>query len=122
MLKTAPLICLLLLCKLSYAAKWYVGPTRTYTYCSQVALLVQHGDSVLIDPATYTNDPQVKWTKNNLVIMGNGGRPSLVAGAIIAADIVGKAIFVISGHDVKGKKVEIFFLRIVIFTITKMVF
>jgi hypothetical protein len=104
--KITSLVCLIFLTQYCFATKWYVGPTRTYTYCSQVAPLVQHGDSILIDPGTYTNDPQVKWTKNNLVIMGNGSRPNLVAGAIIAADVLGKAIFVISGNDVKVENIE----------------
>ena len=40
-----------------HATTWNVGPTRSYTYCSQVAPLVQHGDTVEIDFATYINDP-----------------------------------------------------------------
>ena len=55
-----------------HATTWNVGPTRSYTYCSQVAPLVQHGDTVEIDFATYINDPQVIWNKNNLYIVGVG--------------------------------------------------
>jgi len=89
------------------ATTWQVGPTRTYTYCSQVAPLVQHGDTVAIDYATYINDPQVIWNKNNLYIVGVGGRPRLEAGSIIANDMVnGKGIFVISGANVRVHNIE----------------
>jgi len=91
----------------SFAATWHVGPSRTYTYCSQVASLVQDGDSILIDKAIYVNDPQVKWSKNNLYIAGIGGRPRLEAGSIIANDMSnGKGIFVISGSNVQVDNIE----------------
>jgi len=91
----------------SFANTWHIGPTRAYTYCSQVASLVQDGDTILIDPGTYINDPQVKWTKNNLYIAGNNGRPRLEAGAIIANDMTnGKGIFVISGNNVHVHNIE----------------
>ena len=63
----------------SYATLWQVGPARTYTYCSQVAPLVQDDDTVQIDFATYINDPQVQWSKSNLYIVGVGG-PAAFAG------------------------------------------
>ena len=100
---------LLLACFLqnAHATTWRVGPTRTYLYCSQVAPLVQNGDTILIDYATYVNDPQVKWSKNNLFIQGVGGRPVLRAGSIIANDAVnGKGIFVISGAHVTVENIE----------------
>ncbi len=91
----------------SYATTWNVGPSRTYTYCSQVAPLVQHGDTILIDQAIYINDPQVIWNKNNLYIAGNSGRPRLEAGSIIANDMSnGKGIFVISGSNVHVHNIE----------------
>lgn len=90
-----------------HATTWNVGPTRTYTYCSQVAPLVQAGDTILIDFSTYINDPQVIWNKNNLYIAGTGGRPRLQAGSIIANDMVnGKGIFVISGSNVHVDNIE----------------
>ena len=89
------------------ATTWWVGPSREYTYCSQVAPLVQHGDTIAIDYATYYNDPQVIWNKNNLFIVGVGGRPRLEAGPIIANDMVnGKGIFVISGSNVHVHNIE----------------
>lgn len=91
----------------TYATIWQVGPTRTYTYCSQVAPLVQDGDTVEIDFAVYVNDPQVQWNKDNLYLAGVGGRPRLEAGSIIANDSVnGKGIFVISGDNVKVENIE----------------
>ncbi len=90
-----------------HATTWNVGPTRSYTYCSQVASLVQHGDTVEIDFAIYVNDPQVIWNKNNLYIVGIGGRPRLEAGSIIANDMSnGKGIFVISGSNVHVHNIE----------------
>lgn len=98
---------LLLACVSSKAMRWKVGPTQTYTYCSQVAPLVQTGDTIDIDAATYVNDPQVIWSMNNLLIRGVGGRPRLEAGALIANDMVnGKGIFVISGHNVTVDNIE----------------
>lgn len=91
----------------THATTWRVGPTRPYTFCSQVAPLVQNGDTILIDASTYVNDPQVKWSKNNLLIKGVGGRPILRAGSIIANDAVnGKGIFVISGANVTVENIE----------------
>ena len=104
--KAISFLCLLLSAQV-YATTWNVGPARTYTFCSQVAPLVQHGDTVLIDFATYFNDPQVIWNKSNLYIAGTGGRPRLEAGSIIAGDMVnGKGIFVISGSNVHIHNIE----------------
>ncbi len=89
------------------ATTWQVGPVRTYTYCSQVAPLVQDGDTVAIDFAVYVNDPQVEWTANNLYIVGVGGRPRLEAGSIIANDVSnGKGIFVTSGAGITIENIE----------------
>jgi hypothetical protein len=89
------------------ATIWQVGPSKTYKNCSQVSTLVQNGDTVQIDFATYTNVTQVLWTKNNLYIVGVGGRPRLEAGSTIANDMVnGKGIFVISGSNVKVENIE----------------
>ena len=100
-------LCLTICIHTATATKWSVGPTQTYNYCSQVVSLVQDGDTVEIDFATYVNDPQVQWTQNNLYIVGVGGRPRLEAGSIIANDPSnGKGIFVISGSDVHVHNIE----------------
>lgn len=97
----------LLLSQEAFGLVWQVGPTRPYQYCSQVAPLVQNGDTIQIDYATYVNDKQVQWNKNNLFIVGVGGRPRLQAGSIIATDSVnGKGIFVVSGANVTIENIE----------------
>lgn len=90
-----------------FAVKWRVGPTRPYTYCSQVVNLVQTGDTVEIDFAVYVNDVQVQWNKANLYIVGVGGRPRLEAGSIIANDNVnGKGIFVTNAANITIDNIE----------------
>lgn len=97
----------LVVCQVAQAKIWQVGPTRTYTYCDKVVNLVQNGDTVQIDAATYSNVPQVIWRKANLYLVGVGGRPILKAGATIANDNVnGKGIFVISAANVKVENIE----------------
>lgn len=89
------------------AALWKVGPARTYKFCSQVESLVADGDTVDIDAADYTNDRQVQWTKNRLLIRGTGVRPRLFAGSIIANDATnGKGIFVVKGNNCVIENIE----------------
>lgn len=90
-----------------HAATWHVGPNRTLPFCSEVAPLVNHGDTVLIDANTYMNDVQVTWTKNNLYIAGYQGRPRLEAGSKIASDMSnGKGIFVVKGSGITIENIE----------------
>lgn len=90
-----------------YGKIWKIGPTRTYKYCSQVASLVDNGDTIEIDYDVYINDTQVIWKKNNLYIKGVGGRPRLQAGSIIANDMTnGKGIFVINGSNTRVENIE----------------
>lgn len=92
---------------IAQAKTWQIGKTRIYTFCSQVAALVNDGDTVAIDSGTYTNDKQVVWTKNNLLIRGVGGKPKLVAGTTIANDATnGKGIFVIDGTNTTIENIE----------------
>ena len=101
------LVAFILMANQITATTWQVGPTRSYLYCSQVAPLVQDGDTVAIDFAVYVNDPQVEWTVNNLYIVGVGGRPRLEAGSIIASDVSnGKGIFVTSGAGITIENIE----------------
>ncbi len=88
------------------ATHWNVGPTRTYTTPGAVSGLVSHGDTIFIDAAIYPNHPQVQWNKNNLFFQGIGGRPRLEAGAALANNANGKAIFVISGKDCHVDNIE----------------
>src|SRR3954467_2361430 len=55
----------------AFSTAWNVGAGRTYTKPSQVATLVQNGDTIYIDGGIYANDA-VKWTKKNLVFIGLG--------------------------------------------------
>jgi hypothetical protein len=89
------------------AAVWKVGPTQVYKFCSEVVTKVTHGDTVLIDAAAYDNDAQVRWTANNLLIKGTGGRPILRAGSKISTDATnGKGIFVVGGKNTTIENIE----------------
>jgi hypothetical protein len=87
---------------ISFAFTWQVGPTRTYTLPSQVAILVNNGDTVEIDAATYLGDVCV-WPKNNLLLKGVGGRPHLRANGNNA---VGKGIWVFAGNNIRVENIE----------------
>ncbi|MCC6460395.1 MAG: T9SS type A sorting domain-containing protein [Saprospiraceae bacterium] len=89
-----------------FAKQWNVGPSRPYPTPAAVSNLVNHGDTILIDAALYANHPQVYFTKNNLLIRGIGGRPRLEAGAALAGNANGKAIFVISGSHCRVEHIE----------------
>lgn len=84
------------------ATNWLVGPTRTYTKPSQVANLVQNGDTVSIDPATYTADV-CKWNANNLLLRGVGGMPHLDANNTAYGQ---KGIWVIAGNNTRVESIE----------------
>ncbi|MFM7154799.1 MAG: T9SS type A sorting domain-containing protein [Bacteroidota bacterium] len=88
------------------AKEWHVGPSRTYTTPAQVSSLLADGDTVSIDAALYNNHPQVYFTRNRLLLRGIGGRPRLEAGAALAGNSNGKAIFVISGSDCVVENIE----------------
>lgn len=53
------------------ATTWYVGPIQAYTLPSQLASLVQNGDTIYIDGGVYANDATT-WTKKDLKIIGLG--------------------------------------------------
>ena len=89
-----------------FAKQWNVGPGRPYPTPAAVSNLVNHGDTILIDAALYPNHPQVYFTKNYLLIRGIGGRPRLEAGAALAGNANGKAIFVISGSHCRVEHLE----------------
>lgn len=91
-----------------FAATWNVGPAKTYTKPSQVAPLVNHGDTVYIGSANYTGDV-CAWTKNNPVLIGVNGRPHLRAHGIHA---LGKGIWVFSGNNITAKKGNIYVIMI----------
>ncbi len=86
----------------SHAKTWLVGPSRSYTKPSQVASLVQNGDTVLIDAGIYAGNV-ARWTANNLLIRGVGGLAHLKSGGAVYG---GKAIWVIVGNDVTVENIE----------------
>ncbi|HRI26871.1 MAG TPA: hypothetical protein PK239_10715 [Chitinophagales bacterium] len=89
------LVCFILVNHPAHATQWHVGPTRTYTLPSQVAALVNHGDTVNIDAAVYTGNVAV-WVKNNLLLRGWGGLATLNANGNSAEN---KAIWVLKGAN-----------------------
>jgi hypothetical protein len=94
------------LSNLANAKTWHIGLNEQYTYCSQVAALVNDFDSVIIHYFHYKNDKQVTWTKNNLSIIGID-KPILEAGDIIENDQSnGKGIFVIAGQNIVVENIE----------------
>ena len=94
------LVVIFLVSSESYSKVWTVSPEGEYKFCSDVAPLVEHGDTILIESNMYENDEQVTWRKDNLVIKGINGTPFLQAGDKILQNISnGKAIFVIQGRN-----------------------
>lgn len=86
----------------SLAEKWHVGPGLTYTVPSQVAPLVNAGDTIEIEAAEYLGDV-CAWTKNNLVIIGVNGRPHLKANGNNA---MGKGTWVFVGNNITVENIE----------------
>ncbi len=84
------------------ATTYEVGPTKTYTVPSQVAGLVNNGDTVAIDGGTYIGDVAA-WYADDLVLMGVGGRAHLRANGNNAQ---GKAIWVIAGNNTQVINIE----------------
>ncbi len=82
---------------------WRVGPGRELTVPSQAAAVAHSGDTVLIDPGTYSGDVAT-WTQDDLTLRGDGGRAHLRADG---NDAQGKAIWVIAGDRVTVDRVEL---------------
>ncbi|MCK5922272.1 MAG: hypothetical protein KAG66_15110, partial [Methylococcales bacterium] len=82
---------------LAYSTVYQVGPTRTYVSPNALYLasVVQTGDTIDIDAATYTGNASLAvWHPDSLLIRGVGGRPHLVANG---SSIWGKGIWVLRG-------------------------
>ena len=86
----------------SYSTIYLVGSNQTYKKPSQVANLVKDGDTVNIQPETWTDDVAT-WSKSNLLIRGVNGMAILKAGTSNAG---GKAIWVIQGSNVRVENVD----------------
>ncbi len=83
-----------------------VGPTQFYVSPNAlyVAGVVQTGDTIDIDAATYTGTACLAaWQPDNLYIRGVGGRPHLVAAG---AYILGKGIWVFVGDNISVNNIE----------------
>jgi hypothetical protein len=96
------LLTLLLSASHTKAVVWLVGATQTYTMPSQVAPLVNHGDTVNIDAGIY-NSNVCAWTKNNLLIRCVSGIAHLKSNGLSYAD---KAIWVIQGNNTTIERIE----------------
>ncbi|MFN5867225.1 MAG: hypothetical protein ACK45R_09545 [Candidatus Kapaibacterium sp.] len=78
-----------------HATEWRVGPGRNYTKPSSLAALVNDGDTISIDAATYTADV-CRWTAHHLLFRGVGGNAVLASQGNVYG---GKAIWVITGDS-----------------------
>jgi hypothetical protein len=79
-----------------------------YLYTSPNALynagVVNHGDTILIQAATYSGVQSLaNWNKNNLIIKGINGRPHLRAAG---QNIGGKSIWITSGDNIHIENIE----------------
>ncbi len=81
---------------------WRVGPHRELTTPSAAAAVARDGDTVLIDPGTYSGDVAT-WTQDHLTLRGDGGRAHLRADGRSAQ---GKAIWVIAGDHTTVDRIE----------------
>lgn len=90
----------------SYAADgprtWRVGPDRALSTPSAAAAVARDGDTVLIDPGTYSGDVAT-WTQDDLTLRGDGGRVHLRADG---QDAQGKAIWVVAGDRTTVDRIE----------------
>jgi hypothetical protein len=81
---------------------WHVGPDRDLTTPSAAAAVAGDGDTVLIDPGTYSGDVAT-WTQDDLTLRGDGRRVHLRADG---NDAQGKAIWVIAGDRTTVDRIE----------------
>ncbi len=84
------------------SAKLLIGPTRDYTKPSDVTSLVKNGDTVEIDPGTYSNQSGT-WKVNDLTLHALSGFAHLTAPSNISN---GKAIWVIQGNNTVIENIE----------------
>jgi hypothetical protein len=82
---------------------WRVGPDRALSTPSAAAAVAGDGDTVLIDPGTYSGDVAT-WTQDDLTLRGDGGLAHLRADGRSAQ---GKAIWVIAGDHTTVDRIEL---------------
>ncbi|MFA6572405.1 MAG: right-handed parallel beta-helix repeat-containing protein, partial [Bacteroidota bacterium] len=86
----------------THASVFQVGASKQYKNPSEVMSKVADGDTVEIDAGVYSKDVG-RWTKNNLLIRGVGGKAHLKADG---ANSGGKAIWVITGNNTTVENIE----------------
>lgn len=99
-------VCALCFATSARAYTHFVGPNATYASPNALyaANVVQAGDTIEIEAATYTGTACLAvWQQNNLLIRGVGGRPHLVADGQY---IWGKGIWVLAGNDITVENIE----------------
>ncbi|MCB0793310.1 MAG: T9SS type A sorting domain-containing protein [Flavobacteriales bacterium] len=84
------------------ATQWTVGTGQTYTLPSQVAPMVNDGDTVNILAGTYPSDV-TNWTADDLLLRGVGGFAQLESNGVSWGD---KAIWVIQGDRTTVEWIE----------------
>ena len=87
---------------------WEVGENLSYKSPSSVTSLAQNNDTVYIHKGVYLQDV-CKWTANNLLLKGVDERPILNSNGISSG---GKAIWVISGNNVRVENIEFLNCRV----------
>ncbi|MCB0646690.1 MAG: T9SS type A sorting domain-containing protein [Saprospiraceae bacterium] len=83
-----------------------VGPGKDYPSPNALynANVLMDGDSIMIDAGIYTgNNALCAWQKNNLVIIGIGGRPHMQAEG---SYIWGKGTWVFAGNNISVENIE----------------
>ncbi len=95
-------IAIILLSPTLNATIWNVGPAQTYTMPSQVAPLVNNGDTVNIAAGIY-NSNVCAWTDNNLLLRCVNGMAHLKSNGLSYGD---KAIWVIQGNNTRVENIE----------------
>src|SRR5690606_3949628 len=102
------LLFLLFYCLSTYCAAttFLVGPGKPYASPNALyqANVINHGDTILIDAATYSGQAALAlWSKDNLYISGVGGRPHLQAAGQY---LQGKGTWITSGNHITIKNIE----------------
>lgn len=82
-----------------------VGPSHTHTTINAAANAIGNNTIVEIDAGTYVDDIS-RWTRNNVVIRGVGGRAHLRADNIIPNNVNGKGIWVTQGSNIRVENIE----------------
>lgn len=89
-----------------YGSIYQIGSTKAYVSPNALYLadVVQDGDTIQIDAETFMGQASLAvWRKNDLLIKGVGGRPSLI---VNGENIMGKGIWVLGGNNIIVENIE----------------